>query len=177
MRNALKFLIALGTALLLLLLFRALAFTTYTLTDNSMEPNLKKGDRVLVNRWSYGLRVGGDSLFHYSRILRQPVKKGDFIAFNVSQREGHRLSACPVLIGRVTAVPGDTVTVYGQQYIIPVNCQLCLCDPHTPYMVASPKGKQQMLVPERDIIGRVCLVLYNYQHLKFRKDRWLQLVR
>ena len=66
MRNAVKFLISLGAAFFVLLLVRALALTVYIIPDRTLEPTLLQGDRVIVNRWSYGLRTGGDSLFRYA---------------------------------------------------------------------------------------------------------------
>ena len=58
MRSTLKFLIVLAVSLLVMLVFRALAFTVYAVGGKALEPDFKAGDRVLVNRWSYGLRTG-----------------------------------------------------------------------------------------------------------------------
>ena len=84
MRSLLKFLGALFIALLAMLAFRAIAFTIYTVPGEGLEPAFLRGDRVMVNRWSYGLRTGGEGLFAYGRILRQPVKRGDLVAVNDS---------------------------------------------------------------------------------------------
>ena len=59
MRSTLKFLLALVVAFAAMLTFRALVFTIYTVPDASVEPTFKAGDRVMVNRWSYGLRTNG----------------------------------------------------------------------------------------------------------------------
>ena len=50
-----------------MLLFRSVAFTIYTVPQTGIKPWLVSGDRVLVNRWSYGLRTGGERFFPYSR--------------------------------------------------------------------------------------------------------------
>lgn len=177
MRNAVRFLWALIVAVILLCAFRALAFTIYTIPNKALEPMLLKGDRIIVNRWSYGLRAGGDSLFQYTRILKSPVKKGDLIAFNSPVDSLHRMSFREVLVGKVSALPGDTIMAYGERFVIPKDCQMCTCQRKGPYLVSSLKGGNEILVPERNIIGRVFLVVYNFDSLKFRKDRWLHIVK
>ena len=67
MRSALKFVMALIVTILLMLAFRALVFTVYTVSGSGLEPCFVSGDRVLVNRWSYGLRTGGGPYFRYTR--------------------------------------------------------------------------------------------------------------
>ena len=145
MLSTLKFLAALTVAFVIMLTFRALVFTIYTVPNSTLEPTFKKGDRVLVNRWSYGLRTGGGGLFSYGRLWHQPVNKGDMVA--VDDSVGH------VLIGRCTALPGDTVVWQNRLLVIPgkVNCAR-----HDYYNI-DPLG----LVCEERIIGRVSLVVYN----------------
>ena len=63
MRDAVNTVLALACAAVFILLVRALAVTVYAIPDNLLAPHLVAGDRVLVNRWSYGLRAGGDSIF------------------------------------------------------------------------------------------------------------------
>ena len=82
MRKTAKFIIALALALLLMLGFRAIVFTICTVEGDALSPLFCKGDRVLVNRWSYGLRVGSDDgLIGYTRIGRSSVSRGDIVAF------------------------------------------------------------------------------------------------
>jgi signal peptidase I len=174
MRNAVKFLLALIVAVILLFAFRALAFTIYTIPNKALEPMLLQGDRIMVNRWSYGLRVGGDFCFPYERIFKSSVKKGDFIAFNSPLDTLHRMSFRDVFVGKVTALPGDTITAYGEKFVIPKGCQMCSCQRKGPYLISSPKGGNEILVPERNIIGRVFIIVYNLNGFKFRTDRWFQ---
>lgn len=174
MRNAIRFLISLGIAWIVLLLVRALAFTPYTIADRSLEPTLLQGDRVIVNRWSYGLRTGGDSLFQYARIMQSPAKKGDFIAFYLPievQKNGH---SGKILIGRVVAVPGDTITVYGKNFRIPKDCQTCSRPYQTLYAIGPANDSCQFLVSEKDVVGRVCWVVYNFRNGILDKKRWLK---
>ena len=100
MRSMLKFLMALAVALIAMLAFRALVFTIYTVPGSTLEPTFKAGDRVLVNRWSYGLRTGaGGSLFTYGRLCRRPVARGHWLA--IENEDGS------VLIGQCMALPGE----------------------------------------------------------------------
>lgn len=146
MRNTLKFIGALAVAFLVMLVFRALVFTIYTVPVSSLEPQFKAGDRVMVNRWSYGLRTGGEGLFSYGRLCRQPINKGDWVAVDDSLGR--------VFIGRCSALPGDTIQWQERTLIVPgiVNCAR-----HDYYRIDSLG-----LVPERQIIGRVVLIAYHH---------------
>ncbi|MFC2766491.1 MAG: signal peptidase I [Prevotella sp.] len=174
MRSAVRFLISLGVAWIVLLLVRALAFTSYTIADRSLEPSLLQGDRVIVNRWSYGLRTGGDSLFQYARILPSPAKKGDLIAFYMPvgmQKSGRSEN---ILIGRVAAVPGDTIAVYGKNFRIPKDCKTCSRSYQALYAIGPANDSCQFLVSEKDVVGRVCWVVYNFRNGILDKKRWLK---
>lgn len=147
MRSTLKFLLALAVAFVVMLTFRALAFTIYTVPGSDLEPRFKAGDRVMVNRWSYGLRTGGSGLFSYGRICRRPVAKGDWVAVSDS--------AGKVVIARCTALPGDTIRQQGRTFIVPGTFS---CARQDYYQVDSVA-----LVREEQIIGRVVLVVYNHK--------------
>ena len=175
MRDAVNTVLALACAAVFILLVRALAVTVYAIPDNLLAPHLVAGDRVLVNRWSYGLRTGGDSIFRYTRWMKSPVKKGDFIAFNSPADSTHRISARPVLMGRVVAVPGDTITAYGKRFVIPDRYQICTCRPvASHYLVGTDSASHRLLVHEQHIIGRAFLILYNFQNMRFHRQRWLK---
>ena len=147
MRSTLKFLMALSVALMTMLAFRALVFTIYAVPGSALEPHFKAGDRVLVNRWSYGLRCGGNgSLFSYGRLCRQPVGRNHWIA--IEDDDGR------VMIGQCIAVPGDTVCWYDRKVIVPGR--KATCARHDYYSI-----RDLGFVPEERIIGRVTLVLYN----------------
>jgi len=148
MRNTLKFLVALAGALLVMLAFRALVFTIYSVGGAGLEPAFKAGDRVVVNRWSYGLRTGGGGVFSYGRLCWQSPKKGEYVAFEDSVGR--------MLIGRCTALPGDTVTLPGKgRAVMPGKAN---CDAHDCYFL-----ERVGIVNEESIIGRVVMVLYNHK--------------
>lgn len=102
-----------------MLVLRALAFTVYTVSDDALEPCFVSGDRVLVNRWSYGLRTGGGPLFSYVRWMARPLRRGDLVAYNCPIDSGERIAARPVFFGYCMAVPGDTVRLKNARLIVP----------------------------------------------------------
>lgn len=141
--------------------FRALAFTIYTVEGTALAPELWQGDRIVVNRWSYGLRTGGrDGLFRYGRAFARPVEKGDIVAFD-----------CPVdslggvCVGRCKAVAGDTVSVGGDAYVVPGHDVDCSDENHYWMEAVGDGGSMDSRtfgpVPESCVIGRVCMVLYS----------------
>ncbi len=179
MKTAIQFLLALLVAAFAVAAFRALAFTLYTVDGHSLEPELMEGDRILVNRWSYGLRTGGGKgLFYYGRLLASPVEKGDIVAFD-SPDERHK----GVFVCRCKHIPGDTISVGKGSYLVPGREATC-ADEDYYWMEALGKGgldsRQFGPVPESHIIGRVCLVVYSRNKSRpllesFRSERTLLL--
>ena len=164
MRGTLKFLTAMAVALCAVLVFRALAFTVFAVTDNTQEPHFLVGDRIMVNRWAYGLRTGeAGSLFPYGRLGRCAVGRQDIIAIDDSLG---RVSVC-----RCLAVPGDTL----KGYIVP---GLLNCARKDFYLVETlTKDRARGLVAEERIIGRVVMVVYNHDDslplwTGYRKERF-----
>ncbi len=147
MRNTLKFIVALVVSLLVMLAFRALVFTIYSVNGAGLEPAFVAGDKVVVNRWSYGLRTGGGGLFSYGRLCWQSPAKGDYVAFEDSVGN--------LLVGRCMALPGDTVTLPGIGRAVMPGKEYC--DTHDCYFL-----DKAGIVTEEQIIGRVVMVLYNH---------------
>ncbi len=177
MRNLLKFLLSLAAASLLMLAFRALVFTIYSINGEGLEPEFMAGDRVLVNRWSYGLRMGGRGLFAYDRICKQPINRGDIVAYE-NPCEGHQQR---VLFGRIKALPGDTVRYLGGTELVP-SIQDCATADY--YWIEAlgkdnPLDSRQLgMISEQLIIGRACLLLFSHEPGKafwegYRKNRFL----
>ena len=80
-RTLLTLLIAVG----IVLLVRVFAFTSCTIPSAGMENTLYRGDRVLVNKWSYGLRLPFTSLIGYHRWAPDDVQRGDVVLFKASR--------------------------------------------------------------------------------------------
>ena len=159
-KRAFRFIVALIAALTAMLVFRALVLTIYTVEGSALSPLLHEGDRVLVNRWSYGLRVGGEnSLFSYGRIGRQPVSVGDIVAFNNPDNTDE------ILIGRCKAVPGDTISHNGQTVVVPGRRDCADADYYwmeTPGNNNADGTQLMLLISEQHIIGRVTNVVYSH---------------
>lgn len=119
MKGALKFVIALIVTILLMLAFRALMFTVYTVRGTALEPCFIDGDRILVNRWSYGLRTGDGHLFRYTRWFGSPVERGDLAVIDNPQAVRQHSAWGDMSALYCTAVPGDTVTIAGMRVTVP----------------------------------------------------------
>jgi len=177
MRSTLKFLLALAIALLLMLAFRALAFTIYTVEGDGLEPEFSAGDHVMVNRWSYGLRTGDDSgWFGYGRICRQPVKRGDIVAYEDPRDSTSR----SVLFGVIYALPGDTLRYKGNTELVP---GLKDCAEADYYWIKSINEQNPIdsrclgLIHEQRIIGRAFVVVYSHTPMQpiwkgYRRSRF-----
>lgn len=166
-----KTILAIVVAIVALFAFRALVLTIYTIEGTALEPVFKSGDRIMVNRWSYGLRTGEiDGLFGYGRLGVCMPNRGDLVAFdNPSENiEG-------LFVGRIKSLPGDTMTTPQGPYLVP---GMVTCAKQNYYVVEMGKNRQTCTIPETSIIGRVVLVVYNHDdseafYAGFNPDRWL----
>lgn len=130
----------------LALTLRACALEPVRMTDDSMLPRLQDGDVALVSKLRYGLRVPGSGamLLEWSE-----PRVGDLVV-SVSVGEP------PLnLLRRVTAVPGDTVT-------LPDGSQAALKEGEY-FLVAEQKegasdSRKFGPVPRRSIIGKASFV-------------------
>ncbi len=162
----LRFLAALAVALLLMLFVRATGFTIYTIGGTALEPTLLQGDRVMVSRWSYGLRTGGQgSLFAYGRLCRQHVGKGDIVAYD-DPRPASAGGTGGVLIGRCTAGPGDTVCQENGETLVVPSLKNCAAHDYYWFESVNPDSTtvdSRLLGPisEELVIGRVFTIVYS----------------
>lgn len=172
MKQLIKFIITFAVAAVVLLLFRAMVVTLYTVNDTALQPEFMLGDRILVNRWSYGLRTGNDDgLFRYGRIMKSNVDKGDIIAVDSAND-----SISAIIICKCVALPGDTITHKGMTTVVP---GLHNCADQDYYMVElfdKNKATKHGIVGEKSIIGRVCMVVFNHDdnapfYTGYDKDR------
>jgi len=104
---------SIGLALMLAIVLRSSFVQAYVIPSGSMEPTILVGDRILVNKVAYGLRIpatiagmrvpgfsSGKYLFRAA-----PIHRGDIIVFTAPYDRGIDL------IKRVVGVPGDKVQV------------------------------------------------------------------
>ena len=172
MKRFVRFLLAFLTAFLLMMVVRAVGVTLFNIEGDALEPVFVRGDRVLVNRWSYGLRVGTfGGLFHYGRIGKQPVAKGDLVVFENPQDS----TRSQMLICRCAALPGDTISVDGTTTVVP---SLANCAEGDFYWMESihpnnPADSRSLgFIPEELIIGRATFVVYSHDPSRPLWDGW-----
>ena len=107
-----KWIIVFTGAIVAVLLLRAFLFTSYIIPSSGMENSLYQGDRIIVSKWSYGLRLPCMSLLSYHRWCSCPVKSGDIVVFNnpasLSQPVIDRRQA---FISRCIATPGEEIVL------------------------------------------------------------------
>lgn len=161
MKKTVRFLLVLTVAFLLMLVFRSVGATLYAIEGDGLSPSLIAGDRVLVNRWSYGLRIGGSkSLFNYGRICKQPIAKGDLVAFeNPFDSARHEVFIC-----RCVALPGDTLMVDNVKTAVPSLDNCASADFYWLESInpANPVDSRSLgFIAEEYIIGRAFLIVFS----------------
>ncbi|MDO8297019.1 MAG: signal peptidase I [Caulobacter sp.] len=106
-------------ALLIALVLRIFLFQPFTIPSASMEPNLLKGDYIIVSKYSYGYSKHSiplsPPLFKGRIFARQPTR-GDIIVFKLPS-DGHI-----DYIKRLIGLPGDRIQVKGG--VVSVNGQV-----------------------------------------------------
>jgi signal peptidase I len=102
-------------ALLIALVLRVVLFQPYTIPSASDEPNLYRGDYIIVTKWSYGWShhsIPFSPPLFSGRIFFTPPKRGDIIVFKLPS-SGH-----VDYIKRLIGLPGDHIQLKaGQLYI------------------------------------------------------------
>ncbi len=94
--------------IVLMVLFRSAIADWNDVPSGSMEPTILIGDRILVNKLAYDLRV---PLTHLSLVRLADPKRGDIVIFD-SRAAGKRL------VKRVIGVPGDVVEMRHGQLVV-----------------------------------------------------------
>lgn len=86
--------------LLVVFLLRSFLAEPYRIPSGSMKPTLLTGDFILVNKFTYGIRL---PLFGTKLIQKQTPKRGDVLVFR------YPMDITVNFIKRVVALPGDKV--------------------------------------------------------------------
>ena len=145
MKIAVKFLIALGLSLLLVWVVRTFAFTVFTVPAGGLPPQLKAGNRVIVNRIDCDFFNRGEVVVFTDSVFA-PVE-------NQGQSQVRKFVSKAYFIGRVEKLPSDTVRIDTASYIIPVVCcKRCGCKDCRFYLLKTPTGQQ--LVHKHQMIGK-----------------------
>ena len=165
MKIAVKFLIALGLSLLLVWVVRTFAFTVFTVPAGGLPPQLKAGNRVIVNRIDCDFFNRGDVVVFTDSVFAPVENQGQIQVGNQAQNQAgnqaqsqaqprpRKFVSEAYFIGRVEKLPGDTVRIDTASYIIPVVCcKRCGCKDCRFYLLKTPTGQQ--LVHKHQMIGK-----------------------
>ena len=107
-----KWILVFAGAIVIVLLLRGFAFTSCLIPSTGMENSLFQGERILVNKWSYGLRLPLMSAFSYHRWRERPVQKRDIVVFNnPAGIQQPTIDRREIYISRCIGTPGDTLLV------------------------------------------------------------------
>jgi signal peptidase I len=125
-------------ALLIVFIIRCFFVESYVVTSSQMESSLSEGDRVLVNKTSYGIRLPiailtipftFDTFFGYKsysssvqlpykRIFSDQVERNDVVLFNNPNEAEKPLDKRSLVLSRCIGLPGDTIHVFNDRFII-----------------------------------------------------------
>lgn len=98
--------------ILLMFVFRSVVADWNTVPTGSMKPTILEGDRILVNKMAYDLRV---PFSHVSMLKLADPERGDIIVFD-SKNSDKRL------VKRVIGIPGDTISMFNN--VVSINDQI-----------------------------------------------------
>ncbi|WP_368118867.1 S26 family signal peptidase, partial [Bacteroides thetaiotaomicron] len=108
-----------------------------------MENSLFQGERILVNKWSYGLRVPLMSLFSYHRWCERSVRQQDVVVFNNPAAIGQpTIDRREIYISRCIGTPGDTLLVDSLFSVSSPEAQL---NPDKKRLYTYPAAKEQLI--------------------------------
>lgn len=125
-------------ALFVVFLIRTFLVESYTVSSSQMETALCRGDRVLVKKTAYGMRMPMTLLtvpftfdhflgfrsysrlieLAYCRLFTNEVTRNDVVLFNNPSETQKPLDKRSLLLSRCVAVSGDTITVNGGELYI-----------------------------------------------------------
>ena len=131
MRDVLKFTVVLVAAVIVMLLVRTYAFSIYRVTSADLEPRVMRNSRVMVNKFR-----------------RSTFQRGDLIVFRTDSS----------YIGVIEQLPGDTVMISNEEYVLPNNCSChdCDCQENNCYLVN--QGRGMTVVRQQEIVGSAFLL-------------------
>ena len=138
-----KWIFAFAGAIAVVLLLRGFAFTSCLIPSTGMENSLFQGERILINKWSYGLRVPLMSLFSYHRWCERSVRQQDVVVFNNPAAIGQpTIDRREIYISRCIGTPGDTLLV---DSLFSVSSPEAQFNPDKKRLYSYPATKEQLI--------------------------------
>ena len=138
-----KWIFAFAGGIAVVLLLRGFAFTSCLIPSTGMENSLFQGERILVNKWSYGLRVPLMSLFSYHRWCERSVRQQDVVVFNNPAAIGQpTIDRREIYISRCIGTPGDTLLV---DSLFSVSSPEAQFNPDKKRLYSYPATKEQLI--------------------------------
>ena len=139
--------------MLLVWAVRTFAFTVFTVPAGGLPPQLKAGNRVIVNRIDCDFFNRGEIVVYADSVALPLRNQG----FNQSSSQGFSYRRKRVIveyfIGQIEKLPGDTLRIGKASYIIPMECcKRCGCKDCRFYLLKTPAGEQ--LVHKHQMIGK-----------------------
>ncbi len=148
-----------------IVLFRGCVMSPYLIPSSGMENSLYEGERILVNKWSYGLRLPFMAWLGYHRWQEKPVQKEDIIVFNNPANLSERiLSNREVFIGRCIGMPGDTLLMDSLFSAIPDDSIEA-----RPFIIPG-KGKAVRVYPWNKVLLCNTLILHEKKQAEVKND-------
>lgn len=133
---------AIAGVILIVVLLRGCVVTSYLIPSSGMENSLFRGERILVNKWSYGLRLPLMALWGYHRWADSPVQKEDIIVFNNPANHTEPvISRREVFISRCIGTPGDTLLIDSLYSVVPSEKNA----PDQKFLYSYPCDKEKQL--------------------------------
>ena len=137
-----KWILAFAGAIAIVLLLRGFAFTSCLIPSTGMENSLFQGERILVNKWSYGLRLPLMSAFSYHRWRERPVQKRDIVVFNnPAGIQQPTIDRREIYISRCIGTPGDTLLIDSLFSVIPSEKNA----PDQKFLYSYPRQRERQL--------------------------------
>ncbi|VFB13706.1 signal peptidase I [Bacteroides heparinolyticus] len=128
--------------ILAVVLLRGCVATSCLIPSSGMENSLYRGERILVNKWSYGLRLPFMGLWGYHRWADSPVQKEDIVVFNnPAGASTMSIERRQVFIGRCIGMPGDTLLIDSLFSVVPSEKNA----PDQKFLYSYPKEKEYQL--------------------------------
>jgi len=123
--------------ILLMSVFRSAVADWYTVPTGSMQPTIKVGDRIIVNKMAYDLR------FPFSQLTLFKVgepKRGEIVVFESKAADNR-------LIKRMIGLPGDVIEMKNEKLYINGNA--------LSYKVTEQNSQQLLAIEQVDSINHI----------------------